>query len=151
MTVTDVYGNALINHADGFMFIDINEDAIYNRAEQYTREIYYRDVYIVGFNSTISIMHTMRADGETATFTNNETGAGEDTYAVNIDYTIYYNDGTIVHNEGATVDLLSKTGKKARGNKVKVTVPEATEPHKFISTQIQAMITFDNTSDRDLI
>ena len=151
MTVTDVYGNALINHADGFMFIDINEDAIYNRAEQYTREIYYRDVYIVGFNSTISIMHTMMADGETATFTNNETGAGEDTYAVNIDYTIYYNDGTVVHNEGATVDLLSKTGKKARGNKVKVTVPEATEPHKFISTQIQAMITFDNTSDRDLI
>ena len=96
-------------------------------------------------------MHTMSTGGETATFTNNDTGADEDTYAVSVDYTIYYNDGTIVHNEGATVDLLSKNGKKARGNKVKVTVPEATEPHKFVSSQIQAMITFDETNDKDLI
>lgn len=153
MTVTDIYGNALTNNADGFMFVDLNEDSVYNRAEMNTRNIYYRDVYIIGFSASINAMHTMSANGETASFTNNQTGADtkSEVYPLDINYVIYYNDGTILYNEGASINLLSKTGKKARGNKVKVTLPEAVEPHKSVQAQIQAQITFDKTNERDLI
>jgi len=103
MWVTDVYGNRLINYAGGFIYVDENEDYVYNRQEEGTRPIYYRDVYIVGVMLHANAPHIMSADGEETTFTYNLTGADTDTNQVDVQYTIFYNDGTVQKNEGANV------------------------------------------------
>lgn len=153
MTVTDIYGNALTNYADGFIYVDQNEDDVYNRGEEETREIYYKDVYIIGFDQQVMMPYIMSADGESLTITTNGTGADEsdDTQHLYINYKIYYNDGTVLENEGATVQLLSNTGKKARGNKVNISVEEADFPHKEAVRQINGMFVIKNTNPRDLI
>lgn len=153
MTVTDIYGNALTNPADGFIYVDQNEDDIYNRGEEETRNIYYKDVYIIGFDQQVGMRYTMSADGETITVTNNETGSDDsgNTQQLEISYKIYYNDGTVLENEGANIQLLSQTGKKARGNKVNITVPPAEFPHKEQVRQINGMFIIKNTNPRDLI
>lgn len=153
MTVTDIYGNALTNEADGFIYIDQNNDDVYNRGEEETRNIYYKDVYIIGFDQQVSMRHIMGASGDSITVTTNSTGANEDDdiEQLYINYKIYYNDGTVLENEGATIQLLTDTGKKARGNKVNITVPESESPHKNTVRQINGMFIIKNTNPRDLI
>jgi len=46
---------------------------------------------------------------------------------------------------------LSKSGKKARGNKVKVTVSEAEHPHKSVVDSVEGMFILKETNERDLI
>ena len=151
MTVTDIYGNALTNYADGFMFVDQNEDEVLNRGEEETRDIYYKDVYIIGFDAMVGMRYTMASGGETIVITNSGTGSDRQEQQLEISYRIYYNDGTVLENEGADVQLLSKSGKKARGNKVKVTVSEAEHPHKSVVDSVEGMFILKETNERDLI
>jgi hypothetical protein len=79
-----------------------------NRAEQETRPIYYKDVYIVGFESSIDVENILNYNGETTTITPQDPNAN--TYGVagninpiNILYKIYYNDGTVKENNGVDI------------------------------------------------
>ena len=151
MWVTDVYGNRLINYAGGFIYVDENEDYVYNRQEEGTRPIYYRDVYIVGVMLHANAPHIMSADGEDTTFTYNLTGGDTDTNQVDVQYTIFYNDGTVQKNEGANVQLLTMTGKKARGNKVKISLSPSEQAHKSVAAEINGYIEFNSVNERDLV
>lgn len=151
MICCDVYGNRVINEADGFVYIDKGEDTV-DKFETGTRDIYYKDVFIVGFESKFSPLSTLSTYGETVTYNMNETGASSDNANnVSVKYKIYYSDGTIVEQEGCTCNLLTQKGNVSKTNKVKFTAKEATELHKSKIGELQCKLTIDKKSDRDLI
>ncbi len=151
MICCDVYGNRVINEADGFVYVDKGEDTV-GKFETGTRDIYYKDVFIVGFESQFSPLNTLSTYGETVIYNMNETGASTDnSNNVSVKYKIYYSDGTIVEQEGCTCNLLTQKGNVSKTNKVKFTAKEATESHKSKIGELQCMLTIDKKSDRDLI
>lgn len=155
MTCMDIYGNKIVNTADGFIYVNpIKED---KQTDTVEKSIYYKDVYIVGFESELINNYIMAADGETTYFTytdNNLLGAGNDDNVqyLTINYKIYYNDGTVLENTGADIKLLNPaTGNPARSNKVKIQLDESTYPHKHTNANIQTKFIINDTHERDLI
>lgn len=151
MICCDVYGNRVINEADGFVYVDAGNYTV-NKFEEGTRDIIYKDVFIVGFEAQFSPLNTLSTGGETATYTISETGSSNaDTNNISCKYKIYYSDGTIVENEGCSCNLLTQKGNISKSNKVKFTVKEATKSHKSKVGELQCKLTIDKKSDRDII
>ena len=151
MICCDIYGNRVINEADGFIYIDKGEETI-GKFETGTRDIYYKDVFIVGFESQFSPLNTLSTYGETVTYNMNETGASnESENNVSVKYKIYYSDGTVAEQEGCTCNLLTQKGNVSKTNKVRFTAQEATELHKSKIGELQCKLYIDKKSDRDLI
>ena len=153
MICCDVYGNRVINEADGFVYVDANgSNNTVGKFEEGTRDIMYKEVFIVGFDVQFSPLNTLSTYGETATYTISETGSSnENTNNISFKYKIYYSDGTIVENEGCNCNLLTQKGNVSKTNKVKFTVKEATESHKSKVGELQCKLTIDKKSDRDII
>lgn len=151
MICCDVYGNRVINEADGFVYINKGEDTV-GKFETGTRDISYKDVFIVGFESKFSPLSTLSTYGETVTYNMSETGASTDNVNnVSVKYKIYYSDGTVVEQEGCSCNLLTQKGNVSKTNKVKFTAKEATESHKSKIGELQCKLTIDKKSDRDII
>lgn len=153
MICCDVYGNRVINEADGFVYVDADgSNNTVGKLEEGTRNIMYKDVFIVGFDVQFSPLNTLSTYGETATYTISETGSSnENTNNISFKYKIYYSNGTIVENEGCNCNLLTQKGNVSKTNKVKFTVKEATESHKSKVGELQCKLTIDKKSDRDII
>ena len=153
MICCDVYGNRVINEADGFVYVDANRsNNTVGKFEEGTRDIMYKEVFIVGFDVQFSPLNTLSTYGETATYTISETGSSnENTNNISFKYKIYYSDGTVVENEGCNCNLLTQKGNVSKTNKVKFTVKEATESHKSKVGELQCKLTIDKKSDRDII
>lgn len=153
MICCDVYGNRVINEADGFVYIDANgSNNTVGKFEEGTRDIMYKEVFIVGFDVQFSPLNTLSTYGETVTYTISETGSSnENTNNISFKYKIYYSDGTVVENEGCNCNLLTQKGNVSKTNKVKFTVKEATESHKSKVGELQCKLTIDKKSDRDII
>lgn len=154
MICCDVYGNRVINEADGFVYVDANgSNNTVGKFEEGTRDIMYnKEVFIVGFDVQFSPLNTLSTYGETATYTISETGSSnENTNNISFKYKIYYSDGTVVENEGCNCNLLTQKGNVSKTNKVKFTVKEATESHKSKVGELQCKLTIDKKSDRDII
>lgn len=153
MICCDVYGNRVINEADGFVYVDADgSNNTVGKLEEGTRNIMYKDVFIVGFDVQFSPLNTLSTYGETATYTISETGSSnENTNNISFKYKIYYSDGTIVENEGCNCNLLTQKGNVSKTNKVKFTVKEATESHKSKVGELQCKLTIDKKSDKDII
>ncbi|MBO6271992.1 hypothetical protein J6O48_04350 [bacterium] len=138
----DIYGNTVTNYSDGFIYVDtdkINNKISYDMSN---RDIYYNDVYLVGFTYSLMNDYIMSADGETTTFAyidnnilSSGTNAKSNIQPLRINYKLYYNNGVIEENEGAEIFLLNK-GKKAKSNKVKISLKESEYPHKHINANI---------------
>lgn len=151
MVCCDVYGNRVINEADGFVYVD-NGTRTVNKLEEGTRDIIYKDVFIVGFDTQFSPLKTLSTYGETATYTISETGSSnENINNISFKYKIYYSDGTVVENEGCNCNLLTQKGNISKTNKVKFTVKEATESHKSKVGELKCKLNIDRKSDRDII
>ena len=153
MICCDVYGNRVINEADGFVYVDANgSNNTAGKFEEGTRDIMYKEVFIVGFDVQFSPLNTLSTYGETATYTISETGSSnENTNNISLKYKIYYSDGTVVENKGCNCNLLTQKGNVSKTNKVKFTVKEATESHKSKVGELQCKLTIDKKSDRDII
>lgn len=153
MICCDVYGNRVINEADGFVYVDADgSNNTVGKLEEGTRNIMYKDVFIVGFDVQFSPLNTLSTYGETATYTISETGSSnENTNNISFKYKIYYSDGTVIENEGCNCNLLTQKGNVSKTNKVKFTVKEATESHKSKVGELQCKLTIDKKSDRDII
>lgn len=153
MICCDVYGNRVINEADGFVYVDANgSNNTVGKFEEGTRDIMYKEVFIVGFDVQFSPLNTLSTYGETATYTISETGSSnENTNNISFNYKIYYSDGTVVENEGCNCNLLTQKGNVSKTNKVKFTAKEATESHKSKVGELQCKLTIDKKSDRDII
>lgn len=153
MICCDVYGNRVINEADGFVYVDANgSNNTVCKFEEGTRNIIYKEVFIVGFDVQFSPLNTLSTYGETATYTISETGSSnENTNNISFKYKIYYSDGTVVENEGCNCNLLTQKGNVSKTNKVKFTAKEATESHKSKVGELQCKLTIDKKSDRDII
>lgn len=153
MICCDVYGNRVINEADGFVYVDANvSNNTVGKFEEGTRDIMYKEVFIVGFDVQFSPLNTLSTYGETATYTISETGSSnENTNNISFKYKIYYSDGTVVENKGCNCNLLTQKGNISKTNKVKFTVKEATETHKSKVGELQCKLTIDKKSDRDII
>lgn len=153
MICCDVYGNRVVNEADGFVYVDSTNNETIDKCETGTRDIYYKDVFIVGFESYFSPTNTLSTYGETVTYTMNETGApsSSDSNNISVKYKIYYSDGTIVEQEGCTCNLLTQKGNVSKTNKVGFTAKEATESHKSKIGELKCKLTIDKKSDRDII
>lgn len=153
MICCDVYGNRVINEADGFVYVDADgSNNTVGKLEEGTRNIMYKDVFIVGFDVQFRPLNTLSTYGETATYTISETGSSnENTNNISFKYKIYYSDGTVVENEGCNCNLLTQKGNVSKTNKVKFTVKEATESHKSKVGELQCKLTIDKKSDRDII
>lgn len=153
MICCDVYGNRVINEADGFVYVDANgSNNTVGKFEEGTRDIMYKEVFIVGFDVQFSPLNTLSTYGETATYTISETGSSnENTNNISFKYKIYYSDGTVVENKGCNCNLLTQKGNVSKINKVKFTVKEATESHKSKVGELQCKLTIDKKSDRDII
>ena len=154
---TDVYGNILQNYGEGSLYVQGDGKTVINRAEQETRNIYYKDVYIVGFESFANLTYPLSADGETS---NIEPNIGDNLYGaasdnnvntLNVNYKIYYNDGTVLTNEGAQFNLLTSKGNISKTNKIKVKANKAQEPHKSKVDEITGVFKLVKTSERDLV
>lgn len=153
MICCDVYGNRVINEADGFVYVDADgSNNTVGKLEEGTRNIMYKDVFIVGFDVQFSPLNTLSTYGETATYTISETSSSnENANNISFKYKIYYSDGTVVENEGCNCNLLTQKGNISKTNKVKFTVKEATESHKSKVGELQCKLTIDKKSDRDII
>ena len=153
MICCDVYGNRVINEADGFVYVDANgSNNTAGKFEEGTRDIMYKEVFIVGFDVQFSPLNTLSTYGETATYTISETGSSnENTNNISLKYKIYYSDGTVVENKGCNCNLLTQKGNVSKTNKVKFTAKGATESHKSKVGELQCKLTIDKKSDRDII
>ena len=159
MDCIDVYGNRLRNHGEGSIFVQGDGNNVINREEQETRNIYYKDVYIVGFESFSTLSNIIRTQGETTTIVNEGTNNGQ-TYGAEKDsninhltttYKIYYNDGTILENKGADIQLLTSKGNLSKSNKITMKIGESQYPHKHSCGTVSGIIKIQEPSDRDLI
>lgn len=153
----DIYGNTVTNYSDGFIYVDTDKTNNKISYDMSNRDIYYNDVYLVGFTYSLMNDYIMSADGETTTFAyidNNILSTGANTKSniqpLRINYKLYYNNGVIEENEGAEIFLLNK-GKKAKSNKVKISLKESEYPHKHINANIQAKLNILKTHKRDLV
>ena len=153
MICCDVYVNRVINEADGFVYVDANgSNNTAGKFEEGTRDIMYKEVFIVGFDVQFSPLNTLSTYGETATYTISETGSSnENTNNISLKYKIYYSDGTVVENKGCNCNLLTQKGNVSKTNKVKFTAKGATESHKSKVGELQCKLTIDKKSDRDII
>lgn len=149
MVCCDIYGNRLTNEGDGFIYVD-SSTSNYNVPDYGTRDIYYKDVFIVGFKAQFE-PPVLSAYGENTNISLSSYGASSDnTNVINTKYVLYYSDGTVIENDGLSINLLTNKGNISKANKVKVKVGEATESHKYISTNIQAQIKINNPHERDI-
>ena len=129
MDCIDIYGNLLRNFGEGSIYVKGDGKSIINRSEQETRNIYYKDVYIVGFESFTALTNVISQQGENTTIVNNGTngnlyGAEKDDSInpLQVNYKIYYNDGTVLENTGAAVHLLTAKGNISKTNKIKMKI-----------------------------
>ena len=161
MKCIDVYGNRLINHGEGAVYVKGDGKRIINRAEQETRDVYYRDVYIVGFKGFATVDTALSSDGESAnispviedpdTIDSSTYGSTSNKNNLNINYTIYYNDGTVIKNKGASVQLFTASGKPSKTNKVKISVGKSIHAHKHKCANIKGLFKIDKPHKRDLV
>lgn len=155
MICCDVYGNRVINEGDGFVYVD-NKGTIVNDKENNTRDIYYKDLFIVGFSYQFMPTSVVNMQGGTQQFSltsQDNMSASQNIESNNIIYTykIYYNDGTVLENEGADTTLLTSTGKASKTNKVKIKFNKANHSHKYLANHVNARIKFNKTHERDLL
>lgn len=152
MICYDLYGNKLINEGDGFIYVD-SQKSVVSRQETDTRDIYYKDVFIVGYTTTFEPIEPINTYGESRNISIQETGAPVtgNTSPLNYSYKIYYSDGTIVDNEGADFTLLTNSGKKSKNNKVKYSYKKSTNKHKSVVGTVKGLITFKQQNERDLV
>ena len=153
MKCIDIYGNILTNYGEGSIYVKGDGKTVINRAEQETRDVYYKDVYIVGFSGFAHVNKVLSANGETTTITN-VTGYGSSKSSdtlLTTNYTIYYNDGTVQKNVGADVVLLTNTGKESKTNKIKLKVNKSEYPHKHECFTINGIFKIKNPNKRDLV
>ena len=156
MWCTDNFGNRIINEGEGLIYVqgDNKTQVPITRQEQNTRQTYYKDIYIVGFEYYNNDNIILSADGENVNiepYTQGTSSANTSDIKLNINYKIYYNDGTIKENEGADIQLLTSTGKVSKTNKIKVSVKSASEPHKYKNKDIEDIIKIKDPSEYDLI
>ena len=157
MDCIDIYGNRLRNHGEGSMYIYGDGKNIINREEQETRNIYYKDIYIVGFESFSTLSNIIMTQGETTTIINegtNDTYGADKNSNVNhliTKYKIYYNDGTILENKGADIQLLTTKGNLSKSNKITMKISESKYPHKHSCGTISGIIKIQKPNKRDLI
>jgi hypothetical protein len=153
MKCVDIYGNILTNYGEGSVYVKGDGNNIVNRAEYETRNIYYKDVYIVGFSGFATVNRVLSSNGETTTVvhTNGYGASNTNELPLEINYTIYYNDGTILQNSGADITLLTNTGKESKTNKIKVKANKSEYPHKHVCATINGMFKIKNPNKRDLV
>lgn len=154
MTCCDIYGNRLINGGEGFVYVNDNT-YIVNNKEQDTRELYYKDVFIVGFETQFTHPYIAPATANSNEYSLDLPGvssaARADKSPVTYNYKIYYSDGTIMENEGANVVLLTPTGKESKSNKVKLKFGNAKYPHKYVAGYLRTKMKLERTNERDLV
>ena len=158
MDCIDIYGNLLRNFGEGSIYVKGDGKSIINRAEQETRNIYYKDVYIVGFESFTALTNVISQQGENTTIVNNGTngnlyGAEKDDSInpLQVNYKIYYNDGTVLENTGAAVHLLTAKGNISKTNKIKMKIGQSKYPHKHVCGKVSGLFKIQKTSPKDLI
>ena len=154
MTCCDIYGNRLINGGEGFIYVN-NNTYIVNNKEQETRDIYYKDVFIVGFEASFTPPYTAPEAGGGNEYSLDLPGVTSavraDKSPVTYTYKIYYSDGTVLENEGADTVLLTATGKESKSNKVKMTFGKAKHSHKHVAGHLRTKMKFKKTHERDLV
>ena len=154
MTCCDIYGNRIINEGEGFIYVN-NNTYIVNDKEQGTRDIEYRDVFLVASEFIPTPAYTVPTNGGGNTFTTDNTDVQSavraDKSPVTYTYKLYYSDGTVLENEGADVVLLTSTGRESKTNKVKLTFNKAKHAHKHIAGNLRAKMKILKTHELDLV
>ena len=155
MDCIDIYGNLLRNFGEGTIYVKGDGKPVVNKKEQETRNIYYKDVYIVGFKGFTELSHVISQQGETTTITNggstNTYGADPTSNPLKVTYKIYYNDGTIRYNEGADVHILNTKGNISKTNKLKIKIGQSKYPHKHKCGDVKGLFKIKNPHPRDLV
>lgn len=167
LTLIDCFGNTVNNHGEGLLYVQNTDKTYVHRPdnEKLSIETPVKAIVAITFNeqldkptvygATINNITPISAYGETCTVYLNDGNTilpkSGNTYPLNVNYTIYYSDGTKSYNKGAKLTLLDNNDTAVKNNKAKVKFGKAAQSHKHIAKTYKIKVETHSNRKYDMV